>query len=182
MNDLKQQLDNCKNFKDFFITVCKIKVSCEFDDLLTLLHLLNAYIPTYGGKAIVYLKDCIQTEMVLPCKSKEAIIQAEKEMQKEIANNFHFVFPKYTFVCIEKKVNGIGRIDIFALYDKRPVIIELKTKRRSPNSQLLAYATKFEDPILIGITQEAIAEENKIPGINYLVFDELRKGAGNWII
>lgn len=182
MNELKEQLDGCRSFTEFFITVCKIKVAADFEDLRRLLSLMDEYIPKYGGDAVVYLKDCIQTEIVLPCKSKEAITQLEKAMQSEIVNNFNTLFPKYTFVCTEKKVGGIGRIDIFALCGKRPVIIELKVRSKNPAGQLLAYATKFENPILIGITQKPIREENKIDGIKYMLFDELKRGVKQWII
>lgn len=141
------------------------------DELKELLKLMDNYYADYTSAAIAYLKDCIQTEMFISCKSK---IRQEKMMQTEIVNNFNSLFPDYTFICTEKKVEGVGRIDIYALYGERPVIIELKVRHKNPNGQLLAYATKFENPILIGITQEPIQEENKISGIKYLIFDELK--------
>lgn len=178
----RDQLNSCNNFEDFFIKVCKLKVEMEHDELKELLKIMDNYYTNYNPMAIAYLKDCIQTELVLPCKFKGTINYLEKKMQTEIVNNFNSLFPDYIFVCTEKKVDGIGRIDIYALCGERPVIIELKACHKNPNGQLLAYATKFEEPILIGITQEPIKQENKVPGIKYLIFDELKSGVSEWII
>lgn len=180
--DLHEKLNTCKDFAEFFIEVCKMKVSMDTNDLKVLMDVVNGYIGKFNSTAIVYLQDCILTERILPCKAKEINKQIEKDMQREVANNFKELFPDYTFQRTEKPVDGIGRIDIFATYKERPVILELKVGRKNPNSQLIAYASRFENPILIAINQEPISETNRIPGIKYLIFEEMKRGVSQWIV
>ena len=80
-----------------------------------------------------------------------------------------------------KVVDGIGRIDIFAKYGDIPVIIELKKGRKNPNTQLIAYGSKFENPILIGITENELSDKYKEPNIIYYTFAQLKSKAKNWI-
>lgn len=180
--DLHEKLNTCNDFTEFFIEVCKMKVLMDADDLKVLMDAVNGYIGKFNSTAIVYLKDCILTEKLLPCKTKEINKQIEKDMQREVANNFKELFPNYTFQRTEKPVDGIGRIDIFATCNERPVIMELKVGRKNPNSQLIAYASRFDNPILIAINQEPLQETSQISGIKYLVFEEMKRGVRQWIV
>ena len=90
-------------------------------------------------------------------------------------DNFDKIFPECDHIQIEKNVKGIGRIDIYTEKNGRPVIIELKIGRKNPNQQLLAYSAGFENPILIGITEFPLDEEQKISGIEYFSLHELEK-------
>jgi len=182
VSDFKKRLDTCKSFEEFFIKVSKIKVASDREELRELQKIIQGFMAKYGHEAIIYLNDCISAEIVLPCKSKESILHKESQIKKEILNNFNGIFPEYDFVETEKSVDSIGRIDIYAKHKERPVIIELKTGHTNPNSQLIAYGSKFKDPILIGITEEPLPENKKMNNITYLVFNELKGGVKTWII
>ena len=180
--ELYERLSKLNDFKDFFLDVSKMKISMEFEELKILQKVVKSFDYKFGVDAVIYLSDSISTEMVLPFNSLEARKASEKEMKDQIVNNFNSIFPDYTFVCCEKQVGGIGRIDIYALYKDRSVIIELKTGNKNPNTQLLAYGSKFENPILIGITEQDISDERKVEGITYFTFPELKRGVEKWII
>lgn len=180
--ELYERLSKLNDFKDFFLDVSKMKISMEFEELKILQKVVKSFDYKFGVDAVIYLSDSISTEMVLPFNSLEARKASEKEMKYQIVNNFNSIFPDYTFVCCEKQVGGIGRIDIYALYKDRSVIIELKTGNKNPNAQLLAYGSKFENPILIGITEQDISDERKVEGITYFTFPELKRGVEQWII
>ena len=180
--ELYESLSKYNDFIDFYVEVSKLKVSFCREELRQLQEAVKMFALKFGSSAIVYLEDSISTEMTLPCKSKEARKDNESNMKIQIVNNFKKIFPDYSFVCCEKAVEGIGRIDIFATYKERAVIIELKTGNRNPNSQLIAYGSKFENPILIGITEQEIGEEKKLNNIEYFTFNELKEGVEQWII
>lgn len=180
--ELHERLVEIDDFKEFFIEVSKLKVCMEKDELKTLRTVVNKFVLKFGSEAIVYLMDMIDSEMILPCKSLEIRKNVESEMKKQIADNFNEIFPKYSFVCCEKNVDGIGRIDIYALYGKRSVIIELKTGNKNPNLQLISYGSKFQNPILIGITEQKIEEKRRNEKIIYYTFEELKKKAKQWIV
>lgn len=180
--ELYERLSKLNDFKDFFLDVSKMKISMEFEELKILQKVVKSFDYKFGVDAVIYLSDSISTEMVLPFNSLESRKASEKEMKYQIVNNFNSIFPDYTFVCCEKQVGGIGRIDIYALYKDRSVIIELKTGNKNPNTQLLAYGSKFENPILIGITEQDISDERKVEGITYFTFPELKRGVEQWII
>lgn len=180
--ELHEKLNTFHDFKDFFVEVSKLKVSFEIEELKILQVVVKMFSSKFGGDAIVYLADSISTEMILPCKSADIRKRIESDMKRQIVNNFNQIFPNYTFVGCEKKVDGIGRIDIYALFGERSVIIELKTGNRNPNAQLVAYGSKFENPILIGITENEIETTKKLNNIIYYTLDELRKGVEQWVI
>lgn len=180
--ELHERLNKLNDFKEFFIEVSKMKISMEFEELKILQKVVKSFNFKFGNDAVIYLSDSISAEIALPFNSLEARKASEQEMKEQIVNNFNSIFPDYTFVCCEKQVGGIGRIDIYALYGDRSVIIELKTGNKNPNTQLLAYGSKFENPILIGITEQDISDERKIEGITYFIFSELKKGVEQWII
>lgn len=177
------RLRNCENFEELFIVASEIKVASDFDGLNLLIEELSNpyYCLKFNSTAIVYLKDSIVAEKSLSFNLKEVIKLSEKNMQKEIADNFPTLFPNYEFECCEKPVKGIGKIDIFAKSGERPVIIELKVGNKNPNTQLIAYGSCFKNPILIGITEKELSKESKHQGITYYTFDELKKGAKSWI-
>lgn len=178
--DLHEVLKSIDNFKDFFVEVSKMKVSMEMEGLKTLIAVTRSYAYKFGAESIAYLTDSISTEMVLPFKILDTRKSSEKKMKEQIVNNFNSIFPKFSFVCCEKQVDGIGRIDIYALHEERSVIIELKTGNKNPNSQLIAYGSKFENPILIGITELEISGEKKIKGITYYTLEQLKRGVEQW--
>lgn len=173
--ELHEKLENVKDFKDFFITVSKMRVEAEKKELHSLKNLIKTFTSKFGAEAIAYLTDSIDCEFVLPCKNFEQEKTNEKEIKDFIVNNFNSIFPDYKFVECEKEVYGIGRIDIYATYGKQDVIIELKVKNKNPNIQLIAYGSKFQNPILIGITEQELKHEQKIPGISYFALSELKR-------
>lgn len=180
--ELYEKLNKCNEFKDFYVEVSKLKVSFCIEELRQLQTVVKRFVFKFGSDAIVYLADAIVTEMTLPCKSTEARKENEANMKRQIVNNFNKIFPNYSFVCCEKAVDGIGRIDIYALCEQRSVIIELKTGNKNPNSQLIAYGSKFDNPILIGITEQEIDEDRKLNNVTYFTFDELKDGVEQWIV
>ena len=82
-------------------------------------------------------------------------------------------FNNYVFVASEKKLNDGYKIDIFAKTkdSNRPVIIELKIKNKSGRKQLRSYATHFDNPILINISEDY--PSNITEDIIYLTYKEL---------
>lgn len=180
--DIWEVLDRCEDFTQFFIACSEMKVKFDRDELRVLANALRKYYAKYGCDCMAYLIDSIQAEMTMPCKGVASRRLSEKVMKKEILNNFNKIFPCFDNVETEKSVNGIGRIDIYAEKDKRPVIIELKINRKNPNQQLLAYGLAFKNPILIGITEKPIRQEQKIQGIEYYALSELKEEIDNWIV
>lgn len=180
--ELHKKLNKHNDFKDFFIEVSEMKVSMDMEELKLLRMVVKTFSCKFGSEAVVYLADSIDAEMALPVKSLDVRKASEEKMKEEILNNFNSIFPDYKFIGCEKQVDGIGRIDIYALCGERSVIIELKTGSKNPNTQLIAYGSKFENPILIGITEKEIDKERKINGISYFTLSELREGVEQWII
>lgn len=180
--ELHKQLNKCMSFKEFFIKVSECRVLFDFEELRVLREVVKKYSVKYGSEAIVYLADSISCERTLPCKSLEARKNEESEMKRQIVNNFNTLFPNFKFVSCEKEVPGVGRIDIYAMCDDRAVIIEIKTENKNPNAQLLAYSYKFDNPILIGITQRRIGKERQLEGAHYFTFDELKGMVKEWVI
>lgn len=78
------------------------------------------------------------------------------------------------FVGKEIMVNGVGKIDILAMQGNRYFIIELKCGAKNPNTQLIAYAKNYENPILIGITENELSSNQKIPKTEYLTFETVK--------
>lgn len=96
----------------------------------------------------------------------------EKDMQNDIIKNFNLLFPQYNYVTKEYKTKNHGFIDILAKDNKskRDVIIELKVDNKNPNRQLTDYAKEFDNPILVGITQQSIGKKRE-DNIIYYVFN-----------
>lgn len=98
----------------------------------------------------------------------------ERKYQNHIIENFDKVFNgKYKYIGKEIIIKGVGRVDIMAecKETKRPVIIELKINGSNPTRQLLAYGTKYNNPILIGISDRKI--NNKHDEIIYHTYFSL---------
>lgn len=173
MNEIIKTSEDNVDFKDFFIQVCKAKVESDYEELRLLRKYISIFSIAYGAEAITYLCDCIDTEIVIPCKLNSERLTRESEMKSIIVEHFDEVFPQFMFVSTEKTIKGIGRIDIYAKYKDTPVIIELKAGHRNPNLQLLAYSAQIKNSILIGITDEELPSEMKLPFINYYTFEQL---------
>lgn len=181
-NKIYDLLSKADNFETFFIKASELRVAFDFNELGILRKVVRQFSNKFNPSAIIYLVDSIDAERATPLKSFENITFREKEMVSEIVNNFGKIFPKYNFIQTEKVVNGIGRIDIFADQNGTPVIIEVKKGSKNPTQQLLAYATDFVNPILIGITEKDIQESCKKEGVNYYTLDQLKGGVENWIV
>ena len=175
VNRLVENLEKCSSFTDFFIAVCELKSKYNRDSLKLLLQAVDTFKSKYPRMAVLYLKDCITCEMALPCSNPKNRSYTEKEIQQYIIDNFSYIFSNYDFIDSEVVVNGIGRIDILAQEktSKRFVIIELKTKCNNPSQQLIAYSSKYNNPILIGITEERLSDEQCIPEVIYYTYKEL---------
>lgn len=100
---------------------------------------------------------------------------SEKTYQNKIIENFSNIemFNNYVFVASEKKLNDGDKIDIFAKTkdNSRPVVIELKIQNKSGRKQLRSYATHFDNPILINISEEY--PSNITEDIIYLTYKDL---------
>jgi len=167
-------LSNCEDFKEFFIKVSELKLDLNRKELSNLQDAARFYEPKYGYKAIIFIRDMLAAEKLLPCNNLSKIRKTEEEYKKEIISNFNKFFPNYTYTSSEVVVPGVGRIDILAYCSKanQPVIIELKIKSRNPSQQLIAYGSKFENPILIGITETEIIGP-VCDGIRYLTYKDI---------
>ena len=175
VTDICEVLDQCNDFTQFFIACSEMKVQFDREGLRILIDALRKYYSKYGAESIAYLIDSIHAEMALPCNNVVTRKLSESTMRKRILDNFDKIFPECDHIQIEKNVKGIGRIDIYTEKNGRTVIIELKIGRKNPNQQLLAYSAGFENPILIGITEFPLDEEQKISGIEYFSLHELEK-------
>ena len=171
---LHEFLTKIATFNEFFVAVSKLKVELGKAELKMLSNELDniIYSEKFGNQEMVYLKDSVIAERTLPCKSYNQREFTEKEMQNYIVKNFVKIFPNYIFVTKEKVVPNVGRIDIFAVEKstRRAVIIELKKGAKNPNTQLLAYSQHFDNPVLIGSTENITSEAD---GINYILFKEI---------
>ena len=181
--ELHEALESARNFTEFFVKVSEFRINMSRDELKILRSVLVEFASKYGAIVITYLADAIDAERVLPCKQETPRKFKEKQMQSSLLDNFCYAFPNYNLVGAEIPVDGIGRIDILAedKESKRAVIIELKTGSHNPNTQLLAYATKYENPILIGITETRLSLKLKNSNIIYYTFSELKEGAAQWV-
>lgn len=175
--ELYCELDSIEDFQDFFIKVSEYRVAFKLGNLSKLRNILAAFVFKFDSDAITYLQDSIDAEMVLACKRCEPRESRESVYKNRIISGFAELFPDYDLVGSEVLVDGIGRIDILAFdrKSKRPVIIELKVGNSSPNQQLIAYASRYREPVLIGITEDAFPENRREKGIIYLTYSELFK-------
>jgi len=175
--ELHKFLEQYNSFDELFIVVSKMKIELSLDtaQLRRLRNALSQLDNKFGVELLSYLKDSIDCEIALT-NTNQPKQYSEKLIQNEVISNFDKYFSPYKLICKEYPVEGVGRIDLLAqTKDGRAVIIELKHGRHNPIKQLLAYATHFYDPILIGITDYM---PNKLPHENIHLYsvDELRKG------
>lgn len=182
--DLHEFLDSAKDFTEFFINVSEYRIRSNKSDLKMMREVLRSFVLKYGSDAITHLMDIVDIEMTLPCNQEVPRKFKEKQLQNNLLDNFCYAFPSYDLVGAEIPVNGIGRIDILAKdrETERPVIIELKIGGFNPNKQLLAYASEYENPVLIGVTETKIKPEMRNKDILYFTFLELKEGASQWVI
>ena len=179
--DLLKVLDSCKNFTEFFIACSELKSALNNADLRILAQVIYEYSEIYGLRTIILLAETLYADLNLPYRSIKARECTETKMKKEILDNFDKIFPGCDHIEEEKYVKGIGKIDIYAEKNGRPIIIELKIDRKNPNQQLLSYGSNFDNPILIGITETPFDNGSKIDGIEYYTFSELKDGVNNWV-
>lgn len=173
-----EKLKECETFEELFIAVNEMKFRLSYrKEYLWMQEVLQEIMLTFkfDARALIYLKDMMTLESVYTLGIKEERKKTEKDMQDEIIENFELLFPEYTFVKKEHKIKT-GRIDILAeaKKDKRPVIIELKKGKGNPTKQLLAYATEFTNPILVGVTEEKLDYRTMHENIKYLVYSGTR--------
>lgn len=178
--ELIDYLNRCEDFLQFYVAVNEIKLIRDRDGLSKLLEIICR--PSFYFRypnAIPHLSDSIIAEKVLCNNNRREF--TEKDMQRRIIKEFSHIFPCMKLIGYEVPIDGIGRIDILAEYNDRPVIMELKVKRKSPNSQLFAYAKAYNNPILIGITEEKLPDNRKCKNIHYLIYSDLmEKGCALW--
>mgnify|MGYP003644408578 FL=1 len=99
---------------------------------------------------------------------------SEADYRDELVANFDSYFPDYIYINHEVKVDvdDRDRIDILAeKEDGDPVIIELKLGSKSAHKQLRSYATGFDDPLLINISE--VMPSNMRRDIVYITFESL---------
>nr|DAW82340.1 MAG TPA: hydrolase [Bacteriophage sp.] len=123
----------------------------EYKNIVHFYHQISLLSDEYFGISLIKVDI---TNYMIQFQSDKSRRIIEKYYRKEIINNFDKFFPKYKFIKQEVNVKNVGKIDILAK-DKesnRVVIIEIKTNKQNPNKQLLAYATGYDNPILVGIT------------------------------
>ena len=126
----------------------------------------------YGGGISHIMQLLLYSTLV---ESEKETLNSEKFYQNKIIDNFNNIeiFKNYIFIENEKKLNDGDKIDIFAKTkdNKRPIIIELKIKNKSGRKQLRSYATHFDNPILINISEEY--PSNITEDIIYLTYKDL---------
>jgi hypothetical protein len=174
--EMIKNLESKVDFKEFFIEVSKYRVDMIGEELKILIDIIDSFSEKFGYEAIIYLKDSILTEKLLPCKSSNEREYHEKEFVEELKKDFKVIFPDYEIIKNEYFVFGIGRIDILAKEKStnRDIIIEIKAKNNNPNKQLISYSSEFENPILIGITEQELNRNQKLEGIIYYTYEEIR--------
>ena len=164
------------DFEGFFVDVCKLKTQFSKSKLKNLHDIMDLFAENpFSRSAIVYIKDCILCEGVLPFNRHPERKSEESSKKQEIIKRFHAIFPAYSLLGCEVSVTGIGRIDLLAteVATGRYVIIELKAGGKNPSQQLVAYAFAYDDPILIGISEIPISKNNRISDVTYYTFEEL---------
>lgn len=174
--EIFRHLDRIHDFEHFFIEASKLKVNANSrSDIRMLKKEISKFCPKFSVEAITYLLDSITTEACIPMNNQTERNFTEKEYQEMIVRDFKKIFPDYLFLGREVAVDEVGRIDILA-QDKatqRDVIIELKVRNHNPNTQLLAYGSKFDNPILIGITEYPIDEKRKMSNATYYTYKDI---------
>lgn len=176
--ELLESLSDIEDFQEFFIKVSELKVSFGRDNLRTLAGVVRLFVLRFDHVAITYLADNIDAERALPCKAFNVKQKTEKEYLNEIVLKFDTIFPDFKLVGTEVVVPGIGRIDMLCKHrhNNKDVIIELKMSGKNPNTQLVAYGSAYENPILIGITEKPISEQQAIDSIIYLTLEDIYSG------
>ena len=177
INDVIRRIKVQLSFDEFFILIMDIAICGDHPPYGELFEFINEFYDTYNPHALIYLKTLITTEKLWWTHNKSNTIK-ESDMQNDIIDHFNDYFPNYRFVQKEYPLPSIGRIDILAQdsISGRDVIMELKVGHKNPTQQLLSYGTQFNNPILIGITEELLPTRLTNSDIIYLIYDDLRNG------
>lgn len=71
--EIKNQLDRCRSFEEFFVKVSEIKVECNLNvkKLKKLRKAVIEYREMYSLMTVPYLLDCIDAEIVTAMMSKK---------------------------------------------------------------------------------------------------------------
>lgn len=175
INDVIHRIKLQMSFEEFFIFVTDMLFSANEESYNELFDFVNEFYDVYSEKALNYLREFIIMEKMWYCTPSDSNKLKESDMQKDIINHFNDYFPNYTLIQNEYTLPSIGRIDILAKdnVSDRDVIIELKIGHRNPTQQLISYGSQFDNPILIGITEEPISDKMRHSGITYLVYKDL---------
>ena len=173
LNDNHEPVVSIDTFEQLYLYVSKVKVQADIPGLKKLKEFVRGFYFSDWSEAVVYLNDEIDLEIVYRSQTKLNDGNNEAGMQREIYESFGKLFPDYEKPQTEFPVST-GRVDIFAVekVTGRPVVIELKTGAKNPTNQLLAYAHNFNNPILIGVTNEEIDTSRKNSGVFYFTYNK----------
>ena len=152
---------------DYFLSNGSYKVAAD----LALFAYHTNTIPNRLGEI---LRSYALTENAIFNKPHSESSIAERDYVKYLFDKM-YCFHDIDFIQREYEVPGIGKIDILGkqIITDRPVVIECKLDNKNPNKQLIAYGSHFDNPILIGITEEPIPKKMQLPNINYLTYYEM---------
>lgn len=103
---------------------------------------------------------------------------SEADFVKMMEDGFEDIFPELSFVKREAVFENV-RLDLLAEepYSRRAVIFEAKLGSKDPTNQLLAYRNLFDNPFLVGITENRLPDRIKQSGIYYFTYQELNTRA-----
>lgn len=178
LNDKHEPVATINTFEQLYLYVSKMKVQADISELKKLKEFVRGFYFSNWSEVAVYLNDEIDLEITYRRQMKLNDGNNEAEMQREIYESFGKLFPDYERPQTEFSIST-GRVDIFAVekVTGRPVVIELKTGAKNPTNQLLAYAHSFNNPILIGVTNEEIDTSRMHSKIIYFTYSkgELRR-------
>lgn len=173
-SDITNDLCECGSFEEFFIKAYDYIWDLDDDYIDDLIHAIEKFYPVYGYEPLSRIREyAFEHSILYNSRVQRRNKTSESDIQKDIINNFNILFPTYDFVGVEKVLDGIGRIDIYAKekITNRDVVIELKTNNGNPTKQLIAYGSVFENPILIGINQNGLKDNQMLNDIIYYKYD-----------
>lgn len=173
LNENQEPVATINTFEQLYLYVSKMKVQADISELKKLKEFVRGFYFSDWSEAAVYLNDEIDLEIAYRRQIKLNDGNNEAEMQREIYESFGQLFPDYEKPQTEFSIST-GRVDIFAVekVTGRPVVIELKIGAKNPTNQLLAYAHSFNNPILIGVTNEKIDTSRMHSKIIYFTYSK----------
>lgn len=166
--ELHDFLEESKSFQELFNKVYELMICTNRDINKSIMLALNSPAFIKYGKSLVYLRDMISMNRVLPCNSGKERNYEEKKLHDYIVDNFNIIFPDYRFIGSEVVIENIGRIDILGeeKTTNRKIIMEIKVGGHNPNSQLYAYGAHYNNPILVGVVDDSFS--NRLDSIVYI--------------